>query len=146
MGQLSHLNSWPQLVYPFPRCQCGPHSAWSLQLLADTLISQTSHSCTSHSSCWLITWPFRLRERSCGWHHMGTKCQLLDLPNFCLHWLKHADMGDIQQEKKRKKFEYRPKKVREWNACWCCTNVADGKWNCRLFPLCPLYLFTHPSI
>lgn len=148
MGQLSHLNSWPQLVYPFPRCQCGPHSAWSLQLLADTPISQTSHSCTSRSSCWLITRPFGLRERSGGWRRMGTKCQLLDLPNFCLHWLKHADMGDIQQEKKKREKSLKTDQKRWGNETladaaltWQMGNEIVGSFRCVPSICSPI----HPS-
>ncbi len=163
MGHLSHLHSWPQLVYrpnrwchpilgcfneanPFPRCQWGSLTAWRLQLLADTPISRTSQSNTSHSSCWLITRPFRLRERSGGWRCMGAKRHLPDLKTYVTPVYTDWNMLIWEIPSRKKSWNTDQNRLREWNACWCCTNAADGKWNCRLFPLCPSPLSAHPSI
>lgn len=114
-------------------------SARRLQLPAGILINQTSRSSTSPSSRWLITWPFRLRERSGGWRRMGAKCQHLiskpTQPPFtpiqtCWYGGYQVRGGVLDTDQN---------KLGERNACWCC-NVANGKWNCCLFRSVPLSL------
>lgn len=134
----------------FPRCQWGPLSAWRLQLLADTLISQTSHSSTSHYSRWVITRPFRLRERSVGWRHMGAKCQLPDLKTYLTSVYTDWNMliWETPGGKKKKKKSFNTDQNRLGNE-----TLADaaltwqmGNEIVELFLLCPSICSTiHPS-
>lgn len=153
MGQLSPLNSWfisqgsdvTQSWDVFKRSQSFSRMLASLSVEPPAAgwhpdKKDLFASCADSSLGF-----FGLRERSGGWRHKGTKCQMLHLANLCLHWLKHADMGDIQQVW----MQTKRRDVGEWNGCWCCTSGADGKWNCRLplsvWPIRPSMEAIHPA-